>query len=77
MTCSPSLNHCIAAPAINTLPSSAKTGFSSIPHAKVVSNPEFERTRLSPVLSIKKQPVPYVFFAIGGCVQSCPNKAAC
>lgn len=43
----------------------------------VVSNRFSDRRALSPVFSIKKQPVPYVLFAIPGSKHACPIKAAC
>ena len=61
-----SRNHCTAAPAINTLPSSAYSSLPSMRQAVVVNNLLLERTGLLPVCMSMKQPVPYVFFTMPG-----------
>ena len=66
ITPSPSRSHWMAAPAMNTLPSSAYVIVPPSRHAIVVSNPWREATGASPVLSSRKQPVPYVFLASPG-----------
>ena len=64
MSPSPSRSHWIAAPAMNTLPSSAYVVVPPIFHASVVSSPARDRTCEVLVLRRRKQPVPYVFFAL-------------
>src|ERR1051325_10317533 len=54
----PSRNHCTAAPATNTEPSSAYVVWLPIFHATVVNNPFSDGTGFDPVLSNMKQPVP-------------------
>src|ERR1051326_5266743 len=77
MTLSPSRSHCTAAPAINTAPSRQYVVRLPSFHPTVVNRPFADKAGLSPVLSKRKQPVPYVFFADPGSRQSCPNSAAC
>src|SRR3954464_7424299 len=45
--------------------------------AIVVTRLFFDTTAWVPVLSNRKQPVPYVFFARPGERHACPNSAAC
>ena len=58
MIFSSSRSHWMVAPPINTLPSSAKTGFPPIRRAMVVSSPFRLCTGVSPVFISIKQPVP-------------------
>ena len=78
---SPSRSHCTAAPATNTLPSSAYVtcGRAGSPSAQaiVVSSPFAELRASVPVFSSMKQPVPYVFFTVPGAKHACPKVAAC
>jgi hypothetical protein len=63
---------------MKTLPSSAYTVFSlPIRHAMVVNRLFFDGTGSVPVLISMKLPVPYVFLAIPGLVQTCPKRADC
>ena len=56
---SPSRSHCIAAPAMNMLPSRAYViCFPFIPHAMVVSSPFCDCIGLFPVFMSMKHPVP-------------------
>ena len=73
----PSRNHWTAAPAMNTLPSSAYTGSPRAPQASVVSSPCFDMGRSVPVFKSRNAPVPYVFFACPGSTQPWPKRAAC
>lgn len=74
----PSRSHCTAEPATNTLPSSAYcAGPPSALQAIVVSRPCAEAIARVPVFISMKQPVPYVFLAMPGSKQACPNSAAC
>ena len=73
-----SRSHCMSAPAMNTLPSSAYSGPAPGPEAAMVVMRLFvERHASPPVCMSRKQPVPYVFFAWPGWKQHCPNRAAC
>ena len=74
---SPSRNHWIAAPAMNTLPSRAYVVRPPIRQAIVVTSPRDDATGASPVLSSMKHPVPYVFLAAPTSWHACPNNAAC
>jgi len=77
ITCSSSRNHCIAAPATNTLPSRAYCTLSLSLAAIVVNKPWLDWIASSPVFISRKQPVPYVFLHSPGSKQPCPNNAAC
>ncbi len=73
----PSRSHCTAAPAMKTLPSTAKRCLPAMRDATVVSSPFCEKTGRSPVCWRMKQPVPYVFLALPASKQPWPYRAAC
>src|SRR5437868_438168 len=78
MSPSPSRSHWIAAPVTKIAPSSA---YATVPsdnfQATVVSIPAAGEGHAAPTFNSTKLPVPYVFLAIPGVKQACPNNAAC
>ena len=62
---------------MNTAPSRQYVVLPPTVQPTVVSSPCVERTGADPVLSSRKQPVPYVFFAAPSSKPAWPNKAAC
>ena len=72
-----SRSHFTAAPAMNTLPSTANCAEVSNDAARVASSRCWETGRTPPVCSSAKQPVPYVFFDSPGRKHAWPTSAAC
>ena len=78
ITPSPSRSHCTAEPVEKIAPSRAYAMEPSASvHATVVSIPSVGSGHVAPTLSSTKLPVPYVFLAMPGRTQACPNRAAC
>src|ERR1700722_5396590 len=77
MICILSRNHCTAAPAMNTLPSTANCAEPSVDAARVERRRFFETGRALPECINAKHPVPYVFFERPGEKHACPKSAAC